>query len=71
VFSRIKAKLIRFPRLQESGSFLDEFVCELAEYDEEMRTIKYTKPETQRDDALHATVYAETLSLRMAAALPY
>ena len=37
VFSRIKAKLISFPRVQESSSFLNEFVCELAEYDELMR----------------------------------
>jgi hypothetical protein len=40
------------------GSFLDEFACEVAEYDDQQRTIKYTHPETQQDDALHATNYA-------------
>jgi hypothetical protein len=65
LFSRIKAGLLRFPRIAECGSFLDEFTCELYEHDEAMRTIKYTKPETERDDALHATVYAESLALRL------
>ena len=65
LFTRIKTQLIRFPNLAVSNSFLDEIVCELAEYDEHERVIKYTKPENQRDDALHATNYGELLALRL------
>ena len=43
---------------------MDEFTCEVAIYDDEMRTVKYTKPETLKDDALHATNYAQLLALR-------
>jgi phage terminase large subunit GpA-like protein len=69
LFTRIKAKLLSFPRVVESGTFLDELTCELAEYDEVMRCTKYTKPENERDDALHAIVYAESLALRLAASM--
>jgi hypothetical protein len=69
LFTRIKDKLLSFPRVAESGSFLDELTCELAEYDNEMRCVKYTKPENERDDALHAIVYAESLALRLAASM--
>ena len=65
LFTRIKKQLIRFPAIADCGSFLDEFVCELAEYDEIQRTVKYTKPENMRDDALHATNYAELLGLKL------
>jgi len=65
VFSRIKKKLLLFPRAAECGSFLDEFTCELAEYDDHTRTICYTHPETHPDDALHATNYAELLARSM------
>ncbi len=65
LFSRIKKGLLRFPRAKECGSFLDEFLCEVAAYDPEKRTITYTKPDTLRDDALHATNYCELIGLRM------
>jgi hypothetical protein len=58
LFSRVKKKTLLFPRIEQSGSFLDEFACEVAEYDDLNRTVKYSHPETQPDDALHATNYA-------------
>jgi hypothetical protein len=61
VFMRIKKQRIRFPRVEDCSSFLDEIWCEIAEYDEHNRTIKYTHPETQQDDTLHAVNYAVTL----------
>lgn len=64
VFSRIKKRLMLFPRLADCASFVDEFVAEVAEYDDINRTIKYTHPDTQPDDALHATNYALLLALR-------
>jgi len=36
----------------------------IAEYDDLQRAIRYTKPETQRDDAMHATNYAFLLATR-------
>jgi hypothetical protein len=62
VFTRIKKQRIRFPRLEDCSSFLDEIWCETAEYDDHKRTIKYTHPETQQDDTLHAINYAATLA---------
>jgi hypothetical protein len=38
----------------------------VAEYNEHMRTLKYTHPDTQPDDALHSTNY----SLLMAGHMP-
>jgi hypothetical protein len=64
-FSRIKNLMLRFPRLQECGTFLDEFVCELAEYDDHSRTIRYTHPDGVPDDALHATNYLQQVGLRI------
>lgn len=58
LFSRVKKKRILFPRVEQSGSLLDEFDCEVAEYDDINRTVKYSHPETQPDDAMHATNYA-------------
>ena len=58
LFSRVKKQKILFPRVADCGSFLDEFACEVAEYDDLTRTVKYSHPETQQDDALHATNYA-------------
>jgi hypothetical protein len=46
-----------FPRAQDVGSFLDEFACEVAEYDDQNRTVRYSHPETKPDDALHAANY--------------
>lgn len=64
LFGRIKKKSILFPRASDCGTYLDEFECERADYDEINRTIKYTHPETQQDDALHATNYALLIATR-------
>jgi len=64
VFGRVKKKAIWFPCPAECGTFLDEFECERAEYDDFQRSIKYTHPETQPDDALHATNYALLVATR-------
>ncbi len=64
-FQRIKKRMLHFPRVQECGTFLDEFVCELAEWDDHSRTMRYTHPEGLLDDALHATVYFEQIGLRI------
>jgi hypothetical protein len=64
LFARIKLKRIVFPRLEDCGSYLDEISCEVAEYDDHGRTIKYTHPETQPDDMLHSTNYALLMGTR-------
>lgn len=64
LFSYIHKKKIRFPRLIDSGTFLNEFACEVAEYDDKNRCITFTHPETQPDDALHATNYALQMATR-------
>ena len=64
-FVRIKKKMLHFPRVKEVGTFLDEFVCELAEFDDHSRTIRYTHPDGLQDDALHATNYMQTMGLRV------
>jgi hypothetical protein len=64
VFSRVKKQMLLFPRVQESGSFLDEFACEVAEYDDHSRSIRYSHPETLPDDCLHAANYAMLLGVR-------
>jgi hypothetical protein len=64
-FSRIKNLMLHFPRVQECGTFLDEFVCELAEYNDYSRTIRYTHPDGVPDDALHATNYLQQIGLRI------
>ena len=48
----------------QSGSYLDEFACEVAEYDDINRTVRYSHPETQQDDAMHATNYALLVGIR-------
>lgn len=65
LFSRIKKKMTCFPRVEDCGNFLDQFTCEVAEYDEHHRTIRYTCPENQNDDALHSLNYAQLLALRL------
>jgi hypothetical protein len=64
VFSRVKTKMMLFPCVEDCGSFLDEFACEVAEYDDLNRSIRYHHPETQPDDALHATNYALLVGIR-------
>ena len=58
MYSRIKKKQMIFPRVEQCGSYLDEFAAELAEYDDFTRTVRYTKPDGMQDDAVHATNYA-------------
>ena len=53
-----------FPCRDDMAPYFAEFTCELAEYDEIQRAIKYTHPESQCDDALHATNYALSLATR-------
>ena len=65
VFSRVKKGTLRFPCVGDCGSFLDELQCEVADYDDINRTIKYTHPETQPDDGLHATNYALLIGTRV------
>lgn len=65
LFSRVKKRLIRFPRVEECGTFIDEFACEVAEYDDVNRTVRYSHPTNQQDDALHATNYALLLSVEL------
>ena len=64
VFTRIKKQRIRLPRLEDSRAFVDEIWCEVAEYDDQQRSIKYTHPETQPDDTLHALNYAAIAARR-------
>lgn len=65
VFSRVKKQRILFPSAEEVGTYLDEFACVTAEYDDVNRTVKYTRPETLRDDALHAANYALLVGIRL------
>ena len=62
VFTRVRKQRIHFPRLGDVRCYLDEIWCEVAEYDDQQRSIKYTHPETQPDDTLHALNYAATLA---------
>ena len=64
LFSRVKKRRIVFPNVADCGSFLDEFACEVAEYDDIARSVKYSHPQTQQDDALHATNYALLVATR-------
>lgn len=64
VFTRIKKRRLLLPRIEDSSSFIAEIWCETALYDDHHRTIKYTHPETQPDDTLHALNYAVTLARR-------
>jgi hypothetical protein len=64
VFGRVKKRMLLFPSVRDSGTFLDEFACEVAEYDDYDRSIRYSHPETLPDDCLHATNYALLLGCR-------
>jgi len=55
--------MIVFPNVRESESFLDEFACEVFEYDDDQRAGRFVHPETTPDDALHATNYALLLGV--------
>lgn len=63
VFTRIKKQSVLFPHVEDSSSFLDEIACEVAVHDDHNRTVKFTHPDTQPDDALHALNYALILGV--------
>jgi hypothetical protein len=54
-----------FPRVADCGNFLDQFTCEVAEYDEHQRTVRYACPANHHDDALHSLNYAQLVGLRL------
>jgi hypothetical protein len=58
LFARVKSQKISFPRETDCGSYLDEFAAVIAEYDDTNRTVSYSHPESQQDDAMHACNYA-------------
>jgi hypothetical protein len=64
LFARVKLRQLVFPCRLDSDPFLDEFACQIAEYDEHRRAIEYIRPETQFDDVLHATNYALLVASR-------
>ena len=63
LFSRVKKQTILFPRVSDSASYLAEFACEVAEYDDVNRSVRYSHPDTMQDDCLHATNYALSLAV--------
>lgn len=63
LFSRVKKQTILFPRVSDSSSYLEEFACEVSEYDDVNRSVRYSHPETMPDDCLHATNYALSLAV--------
>lgn len=65
LYSRIKKQQMVFPRVEQCGSFLEEFAAELSEHDTYTRGVKYTKPDNMQDDVMHATNYALIVALRM------
>jgi hypothetical protein len=65
MFGRIKLKLLLFPQASQSGSFLDDFVNVVGEFDDTNRVLRYTKPDDRQDDCVHATNYAELLAMRV------
>lgn len=65
VFTRIRSRRIRIPRLESCAGFLAEIWCETAEYDGQQRTIRFTHPEEQNDDTLHALNYAVLQARRL------
>jgi hypothetical protein len=64
LFSCIHKQKIRFPNVADCGTHLDDFAGEVAEYDDKNRCVKFTHPETQPDDSLHAANYALQIASR-------
>lgn len=64
LFARVKKKTLLFPRQADCANFLDEFSCVVAEWNDHLRTCRYTHPETLPDDAMHACNYALLLAVR-------
>ena len=58
MFYWIRKRQMEFPRLEDVRSFVEEFLNVVAEHDPYSHSIRYTKPETKRDDAMHSANYA-------------
>lgn len=58
MFYWIRKRQMEFPRLEDVRSFVEEFLNVVAEHDPYSHSIRYTKPETKRDDAVHSANYA-------------
>jgi hypothetical protein len=65
LFARVKKQSLHFPRLADCNRFLDEFSCEIAEYDDYHRGVRYTHLDSQQDDALHSANYALLVATRV------
>ena len=65
LFARVRKRILVFPRREDCSSYLDEFACELVDYDEMNRTVRYTHPASMHDDALHAANYALLLGIQL------
>jgi len=63
LFTRIKKQQLLFPAAADCQSFFPDFTNVYAEYNDEMRSIKYCHGEGQPDDAVHAVNYALLLGL--------
>ncbi|MBI1371279.1 MAG: hypothetical protein GC159_00750 [Phycisphaera sp.] len=64
LFSRIKKRSLRFPRLDDIRPFINDYTCVFAEYDDHNRAVRYTHPDHLPDDALHASNYALLIATR-------
>ena len=70
LFHWIRKRQMEFPRLEDVRSFVEEFLNVTAEYDNYSHSIRYTKPETQRDDAVHSATYALVVARNFACPPP-
>jgi hypothetical protein len=64
LLTKIKLRKVRFPRVADCGTFLDEFAGLLAERDDYNRSIKFTHTPGQFDDSVHAANYLHAVALR-------
>lgn len=70
MFHWIRKRQIEFRRLQDTRPFVEEFLNVTAEHDGYHHSIRYTKPKSQRDDAVHSTLYALVAARKFAAPPP-
>ena len=64
LFHWIRKRQIEFRCLPDVRPFVEEFLNVIAEYDDYHHSIRYTKPETLRDDVVHSTLYAFVVARR-------
>ena len=62
LFARIKKGQLALPRPAECGPLIDQTAGATAEYDDQRRSLRYTHPPGQTDDALHALNYLAVLA---------